>query len=136
MKEDTHLTSTINGRVHHLENYQKKDSQITYPCIVYEMIQDTPVDVELSGNSGVYETAFLFTCISRRSDDLRLMADNIKEWSSGEFNESIIALPVAYPGFGWVDYTDDSEANEFAAQLQEQGYKTTQVMVSITNARC
>lgn len=143
LKDDARIAGIISTRVYHMEVFQNVPSESRYPCVVYELSDDIPFN-ELGTTSRYYTTIYNVYVISKRSQDLRDIADAIKGFATEEFDDALLATEGAVPpdydyveaGYEGVTVDADTENNEFAIEQQELGYKITTLSVSITNSRC
>ena len=136
LKALTDVVALCNGRVHHLEVYQRDDSLAQYPCLVYEQSDDIP-ERELGGNVGYWTTIYSVYIIAQNSSALRTLTDAVYTLGTETFNQSVWQQqPASYAMFEGLDVDSSSEDNEFAIEQQERGLKISTVSVSFQNSRC
>jgi hypothetical protein len=90
-----------------------------FPCIAYEMISDIPF-MEMNEITDMRSAVFQFTCLSRNSEDIRLMSNDIQQ-----------IQPLANAEFDWLETADTTDGFDAPIDLNEIGMKFTQVTVTI-----
>ena len=116
-------------KVFHLEVFQKIPSNNQFPCVVYQLTDDSPEE-ELEANPGFLEATFSCVVIANNSASLRAIAEAIKAY----FNNLtyIDALYCETEGkITWMKEMNDSEENIFAMEQQEKGKQTTVLQVAM-----
>lgn len=103
--------------VYHLSVYQELDDDNAYPCIVYELTNDNPIE-ELDRNSGVWLAEYAIYILAFSSDILREWSNNINDLT-GEYET------------GWLQVNDDIEQYNVPVEQQEKGVKQTTLKISI-----
>lgn len=117
----------IQDRVYHIEQYQNLDTLGystgigVYPCIVYELIEDTP-SLELAGDNGFGWATYSVTILAQNSADLRPTAKQLLVMNESKFN---VDLNTQYTNIEWITVTSEIESQFAAAEQQEKGLKVS-----------
>lgn len=116
-------------KVFHLEAYQTDIKSDRYPCIVYGSADSVPAE-ELGVNPGYFTTTYILNIIGKRSQEVRNIANTIKEAVNTEDYQDLV-----YSGscgrFTWASVTADTEENLFASEQQEKGYKIVSILFTV-----
>lgn len=119
----------VESRVYHIEQYQMLDTlnklDGAYPCIVYELLEDSP-SLELAADSKFAIATYALTVTSPKSSDIRSIATVIKNMNDATFIQEVCD---AYENINWINVTSDVEGTEFAIEQQEKGLKTSTLTV-------
>lgn len=108
-----------NKRLYHWEVLQSNPNSINFPCVVYNMASDSPVN-ELDGKSGMRKAEFEFDCYSKLTANIRELQGAIDTLNGN-----------AYTVLEWVEVENTTDSFEPPIDLDEKGMKAAQVTVTV-----
>lgn len=115
--------------VHSLERARKlsEENKLQIPCIVYTVVNDEPM-LELHGESGFYVATVELTMPGNDTNDIRTLSAAISTLAGEDFNS---AYDPEKTNVEYIEVRSDVEQNELAAQLEEQGIKSSNMLLTV-----
>lgn len=109
----------VDKKIYHQQVLQDATRALKYPCLVYEISDDTPY-MELAGPSGVRVATFVWNCYSEVAADIRSFAADIQALAG-----------IVCTEFMWVQVDDTTDNYESPIDLQETGLKFAQLTMQV-----